>query len=237
MKILICDDERDSAAQLESLCLTYLKKAGISHTAQLTCITDASMIEAEDPDILILDIQMPGRDGISAKEVLCKTSGRPLIIFVTSHREAMPKAFGRNVVSFITKPATQFHIDAALQTAMNLLPRDIPICLDGRDRRQISSSEVAYITVDKAYTDLHLASAETIISQRMSLTAWEDLLRDMGFLRISSSCLANCRYIEDFGKDQITLECDLGVLQVSRRRKKECKAFYDTYCERMARLV
>lgn len=237
MKILICDDERDSAAQLKSLCLNYLEQAGILHRTQLTCIDDASMIEAEDPDILFLDIEMPGRDGLSAKDALCEKDGKPLIIFVTSHREAMPKAFGRNVVDFISKPATQFRIDVALETAINLLPRDIPIQLEGRDRRRISSADIAYITADKVYTDVHLAAGETVFNQRMSLTVWEELLSDIGFLRISSSCLVNCRYIADFSGERITLEDGLGVLQVSRRRKKACKAAYDAYCKRMARLI
>lgn len=145
MKILICDDERDSAAQLKSLCLNFLEKAGISHTAQLSCINDASMIEAKEPDILFLDIEMPGRDGLSAKDALCEKDGKPLIIFVTSHREAMPKAFGRNVVNFITKPATQFLIDASLETAINLLPRDISICLEEKvSRRRKKACKAAY---------------------------------------------------------------------------------------------
>lgn len=91
----------------------------------------------------------------------------------------MPEAFGRNVIHFLTKPTTQFHIDAALSTAVRLLPQDIPIQLDGREPPRISSADIAYIayiTVDKVYTDLRLATGETVCNQRMSLTAWEDLL-------------------------------------------------------------
>ena len=176
MKILICDDDRGSAEELKALCLAYLEKAGLSRSTQVVCAGDSSMIEAHEPDILLLDIEMPDRNGLAAKDELCQQDGKPLIIFVTSHREAMPEAFGRNVIHFLTKPTTQFHIDAALSTAVRLLPQDIPIQLEGREPRGISSADIAYITVDKVYTDLRLATGETVCNQRMSLTAWEDLL-------------------------------------------------------------
>lgn len=106
MKILICDDDRGSAEELKALCLAYLEKAGLSRSTQVVCAGDSSMIEAHEPDILLLDIEMPGRNGLAAKDELCQQGGKPLIIFVTNHREAMPEAFGRNVIHFLTKPTT-----------------------------------------------------------------------------------------------------------------------------------
>lgn len=235
MKILICDDDRDVVIQIQKYCNSYLKKENLLETTELICAGDGSNIEALEPDILFLDIEMPLRDGLSVKEEMCKSAGKPLIIFVTSHSEAMPEAFGCNVISFLTKPVTRFHIETSLETAIRLLPRDIPLQLEHHG--MISSFEVAYITVDRVYTNLYLISGEIISNQRRSLSAWENMLSEIGFLRISDNCLVNCRYIEDFGTSSITLESDMGVLNVSRRRKKNCQIAYDAYCERMARLL
>ena len=80
MKILICDDDRGSAEELKALCLAYLEKAGLSHSTQVVCAGDSSMIEAHEPDILLLDIEMPGRNGLAAKDELCQQGRKPLII-------------------------------------------------------------------------------------------------------------------------------------------------------------
>lgn len=233
MLVLICDDDRDCAIQLEKLCRSFFEKRDT--TAEIVSITEAEKIVEWNPDILLLDIEMPGIDGITVKEILCRQEEKPLIIFVSSHSEYMPNAFGRNVINFITKPATQFHIDASLETAMNHLPKDILIKLDSG--KIVSSGDIVYVTVDNVYTDVYLVSGEVLKNQRRSLSGWTDLLQEFDFIRISDQCLVNCKYIDKFDKETVMLEADLGTLKISRRRKTECRDYYRNYCRKVARLV
>lgn len=233
MLVLICDDDRECSLQLRKLCENYFEKTGV--TAELMLTAQAEEIAELDPDVLLLDIEMPGVSGITIKDALCRKAGKPLIIFVSSHSEYMPSAFGRNVISFITKPATQFHIDASLETAMNHLPKDILIKLDSG--KIVSSGDIVYVTVDNVYTDVYLVSGEVLKNQRRSLSRWTDLLQEFYFIRISDQCLVNCKYIDKFDKETVMLEADLGILKISRRRKTECKDYYRNYCIKVARLV
>ena len=54
--------------------------------------------------LLFLDIEMKGLTGIELKTLLEKTNPSIFIVFTTTHEEMMPEAFGRNVISFLTKP-------------------------------------------------------------------------------------------------------------------------------------
>ncbi len=233
MLVLICDDDNDCLLQLEKLCRNFFERRDIE--AEIISISEAEKIMEWNPDILLLDIEMPGIDGITVKDSLCRQSEKPLIIFVSSHNEYMPNAFGRNVINFITKPATQFHIDASLETAISLLPKGIVISLDSG--KTIISGNIAYVTVAGVYTDIYLASGEILENQRRSLAAWTSLLQDFDFIRISDQCLVNCRYIDDIDREKVVLEDGLGTLKISRRRKTECKDYYRSYCRKVARLV
>lgn len=233
MLVLICDDDIDCAIRLENLCRSFFETRDTA--AEIVSITEAEKIMEWNPDILLLDIEMPGIDGITVKEILCRQEEKPLIIFVSSHSEYMPNAFGRNVINFITKPATQFHIDASLETAMKHLPKDMAVQLD--DGKMVSSGDIVYVTVDNVYTDLYLVSGEVLQNQRRSLSAWTSLLQDFDFIRISDQCLVNCKYIDEMEKETVRLEADLGTLKISRRRKTECRDYYRNYCRKVARLV
>lgn len=233
MKILICEDERDCAQALAVQCMDFLTRSGIE--AEILTEYTAEKIIQHDPDILLLDIEMPGISGITAKDMLCQSDGKPLIIFVSSHTEMMPQAFGRNVISFIAKPARQFEIEESLETAIRLLPRDIGIDLEGGNT--VSSADIAYIAVDGVYTDVYLVSGKRVSNQRKSLSAWEETLQETDFLRVSDRHLVNCAYIQEINEEGAILEHSLGVLHISRRRKAACKESYRNYCKRMAKLV
>ena len=70
MLVLICDNDRDYAIQLEKLCCSFFEKRDTA--AEVVSITEAEKIRSWNPDILLPDIEMPGLDGITVKESLCR---------------------------------------------------------------------------------------------------------------------------------------------------------------------
>ena len=72
---------------------------------------------AEQPDILILDIEMPQKSGIEIKNELTKDD-KPLIIFATAYFEFMKEAFGKNVIGYMQKPVKKFEFDNYMKTAI-----------------------------------------------------------------------------------------------------------------------
>ena len=70
MKIIICDDREVELEILRSMCQEYAAENSLE--VDIVCTADAACIEAEQPDILILDIEMPEKSGIEVKNELTK---------------------------------------------------------------------------------------------------------------------------------------------------------------------
>ena len=233
MKILICDDSLHDVEEMKRLCTAYME--GHQMEGKIRGITEPRHIGDYDADVLILDIQMPGTSGIEIKETLMYKSKSPLIIFATNYAQAMKDAYGSNVIGFLTKPVDQRELWLYLDKAIKLLPEERKVKIN--DEESVGSETIVYITVEKVYTEVRFANGARRKNIRKPLHQWEEELSGMGFIRISDSCIVNCKYIDSFVDKEITLEGIAAPFAVAKRRVKDCKERYDRYCERMARYI
>lgn len=101
MRIGICDDSQQELQITENWCRKYFEQSKFSDLeVELVCSTEWENLAGQELDLLLLDIEMPERDGISIKEEI-GNGERPLIVFVTGYEEYMPRAFGKNVIGFV----------------------------------------------------------------------------------------------------------------------------------------
>lgn len=104
MNIVICDDERKVIEDVGSICREYLspdvKLYGFRSAESL--LKNLDKIEG-DIDLFILDIEMPGRDGLWLRKELERYRYGSSIIYLTSHDELVQEAFGRYVIGFVDK--------------------------------------------------------------------------------------------------------------------------------------
>ena len=100
-KILICDDDRDIAAALK----IYLEAEGYETVTAHDGAQALELAAREDPQLVLLDIMMPGMDGITAMAKLRETSNVPVIL-LTAKSEDADKVLGLNLGAddYITKP-------------------------------------------------------------------------------------------------------------------------------------
>ena len=109
MKALIIDDERLARKELASL---LEKHEGIEIVGEAANADEAETLIAEKrPDLLFLDINMPGRTGF---ELLESLDHAPQVIFVTAYDEHALKAFQVNALDYLLKPIDPERLDAAL---------------------------------------------------------------------------------------------------------------------------
>lgn len=103
----------DNPASLENLlaCLTGNDTVQVVGTAN-NGTDGVSLIEGKHPDLVFLDVEMPGKNGFEVIEAL---SHQPRIIFVTAHDKFAVKAFEVNGVDYILKPVSQKRVDQALE--------------------------------------------------------------------------------------------------------------------------
>lgn len=137
MRVLIADDEPLALGRLETAlaCIPEVELVGSSRTG-----TDAAaLIKRLQPDVAILDIHMPGRDGIGVVEGLQDEPQIPEIIFVTAFDHHAVKAFELCAVDYLSKPVPFERLRSALARARDRL--------SARDARQRFAELQALITV------------------------------------------------------------------------------------------
>lgn len=232
MKIVICDDREFEIEILKKLCEEYVSEH--IPEAEIVCTANPGRIAAEDPDILILDIEMPEKSGIEIKNELTE-GDRPLIIFATAYFEFMKEAFGRNVIGYMEKPVKKYEFNNYMKAAVNILSLETVIHIDSET--EVKSKDVLLIGTDNGYTEVEMTTGRKITGIRKSMKAWEEELQQYGFMRINDACIINCRYVKGFEGDNVVIK-DIGVkLRVSRRKKADCVKFYRTYRAKSSKYI
>lgn len=118
MNILIVDDEKLARDRLVRL----LEKTG-GHTVVGEASDGRSAItavEQQQPDVVLMDIRMPGMDGLEAARHLAKLDNPPAIIFCTAYGEHALEAFQTHAVGYLLKPVNAEQLEAALLSAARL---------------------------------------------------------------------------------------------------------------------
>lgn len=240
MKILVCDDQSREVEVIMSQCREYLESRNMEGTVEGT--TDPSKAREADADVLVLDIEMPGANGIEIKDQLAKKGRSPLIIFATNYADAMSRAFNTNVIGFLVKPVRPEELALFLDTAADHLTLNKRIYFD--DGTSASIKDIVWLTANKGYSDFLLTDGTTKDGGKKSIKAWDGELATYGFIRIDSGKLVNCAHIKEYWDEEVVMgdvkvsekkaAVDI-VVKISVRKQKECKAKYLAYCERMGK--
>lgn len=231
MKICICDDRKEDAAFLDGICKDYLKRKKL--TAEIICTQDPRVPLTGNFDLLFLDVEMPEMRGIEIKNRLMGQE-RPYIIFVTGYQGTITEAIGINVLGFLDKPVNPRLFESQMDLAVNLLGEGRMVDL-GRGRWKSSKDIVMFSTEDKYTKALMADGCRTELSER-SLSSWEEELSDQFFLRVDTSYLVNCKYIQDIEENAVVLSNGQRI-KMSRRRRKEVLTRFSEYIRRFGRFV
>ena len=230
INVLVCDDQPEIVEQMKTLLLRYEDEYG--RAMRILGVTSYDTAEDFPADLLFLDIEMPGRSGLSIRDELEKKSADSLIIFVTSHSEAVWDAFGRNVIGFFEKSMDYDRLCQLMKKFFDLY--SIYETANLEDGTQLAVGDIVWIQVKDIYSQVRLASGAKYTLRR-SLSVWESMLPAEDFLRISDTCIVGCRYVARLEKKGVRLDDCEELFPFSTRRKKGCEEKYLHYCRKMAR--
>ena len=150
-------------------------------------------------DLLLLDVQMPGRDGTQLAAELKRLPDPPAVVFVTAHAQHALQAFDLDAVDYLTKPVRRERLHAALQrVALRLalrpgaapagVPDDVPtIVVTDRGRVvRVPLADVLYFKAELKYVTLRTAEHTYVLDEALS-----DLEQRLGerFLRVHRNAL------------------------------------------------
>ena len=199
LRALLVDDE---ALAIRRLTRLLEKVEGVEVVASTTSARDAvSMIGSERPDLIFVDIAMPGLSGFEMIERI-DPSNRPAIIFVTAHDEHAVQAFDISAADYLLKPVSQPRLEEGVEKARFWLgaraerpsgpARDSIESLWAHSRREfvrIPVDEIDWIEGHGDYARIHGRHAQGLA--RTTLNALEERLDPGRFMRTHRSAI--CR--------------------------------------------
>nr|WP_137677058.1 LytTR family DNA-binding domain-containing protein [Parerythrobacter lutipelagi] len=116
LRTLIVDDEPLAVERMQVIC-AKLKDLSVVGTANDGAAA-LRLVDAIEPDLVLLDMTMPEMDGLSVARKLAKRSRRPAVIFVTAHDHFAVEAFDLDAVDYVLKPVTPDRLERAIDRAL-----------------------------------------------------------------------------------------------------------------------
>lgn len=172
----------------------------------------AEILQDEQIDLLFLDIQMPGLDGLS---FLRSLPHPPMTILVTAYEKYALEAFNLNVVDYLMKPVSFERFLQACIKAYELYnlqyataKKDLPdyfFVYVAYEQVKVSIPDIIYIEGMKDYVKIFLTSSPKPLITRMTLKALEEKLHTRRFVRIHKSYIIAADKIKAVKRDLITI--------------------------------
>lgn len=196
MKVVIVDDESLARERLRALLADHPDVELVAEADSGQAAIDAC--REHQPEVVLLDIAMPGMDGLAAAAELACLPAAPAVVFCTAYDAHALRAFEAAALDYLMKPIRAERLASALERARTFLA--------GRDRRPASGpaprqhlcarlrgslrvipvSEIRYLQAEEKYVVVHHARGEDLVED--SLKALEDEFGPR-FVRIHRNCL------------------------------------------------
>lgn len=232
MRILICDDEHIIIEKIREYLQEYFTLHGYE-MPEFVSFSDGDSLLADSgqKDILFLDIEMPGPNGIFVGSELKKANPNILIFITTAYMQYLDDAMRFQVFRYLTKPLEKERLFQNMDDAIRFYYRlaSTVIIDDGNTSTKISESDIIYIEAQARTTLVHTVSG--VYPAKKTIHAWIDTLNAGSFFQSHKSYIVNMKYVLEFNHEMITFDSDHGQAYLSRRKYKDFKKAYFIYLE------
>ena len=216
MNVLIVDDEPLARARLRRLLDALPGHACVGEAADGDQALDAC--RALNPDLVLLDIRMPGRDGLSTARALAALPAPPAVVFTTAFSDFAADAFDVGAVHYLLKPVSAERLAQALgRVAAAAVPN--LLVSRGSQVQRVALTDVLYVQAEAKYLTVHTREGEWLLED--SLARLESSLAPH-LLRIHRALLVNAQHLRGLQRDLdgrvwATVDGAGALLPVSRR--------------------
>jgi two-component system LytT family response regulator len=225
MRALVVDDEPLGRA---GVCDLLARDPEILVVGECGNAAEAlSAFRSLHPDLVFLDIQMPGTDGLGLAAQLQK-AGSPVIVFVTAHDQHALGAFDVRAVDYVLKPLDEERFAETLARAKQRVREQRPgawltrLSVQDKDRTVlVPVDQVVWFEAATSYVKVHVAGGVHLVRERMD--ALEARLDPAKFFRAHRSALVNLDRIKEvqpyFHGAHLIIMADGAQVRLSRRRR------------------
>lgn len=234
VNIGICDDKRESLDILQTMIQNVCR--GLDWVCEIrSFLNGVEMLEQiEEFQVVFLDIEMPGLDGIELGKQIKDRNPKCQIIMATGMVERFKEAFRIQAFRFITKPFSYSEVKEALGALKSgqFFLKFIDVYMQ-RIKYEISEEEIHYIRSYDGYAEVQVG--EKCFRRNSSLDELEKMLDERLFARISREVLVNLRWVQEVSSGSVLLGGK--KLHVSRRREGELRRKYIEYDIRYREII
>ena len=241
IKTILIDDEPDGIITLEMMLTKYCKQVEIVAKAN-DAFEGLENILLHKPDLILLDINMPGKTGIQMLEQLTERNFET--IFVTAHSDYILKALKMSAADYLLKPVDEDKLIAAINVAEKRIvenrekislkhvihnlqstnsPMEMKLCIPSvKGFIILKLDEIIYCEAERNYTIFHITNMPAITVAK-TLGDYDSLLEHSFFQRIHKSFLINLNHVKEYHKGEggTIIMTNGKEVEVSRRKKEE----------------
>ena len=228
MNIFICDDDNLVCEQIKTLCESYyighkLKRPDIYifHSGEDILASDIK------PDIVYLDIQMSGIDGIAVGNSLVKSYPAAIIIIITSFPEYLDEAMRFHVFRYISKPVESKRFMRNLEDAIsefNSIGGRIIVKCKGKTY-VLSAKDIIMVEVNPHCRNLTIHTVSDTYTTTQTLASIKSMLPSGSFYQSHRCHIVNMNYIMSYNNSRIYMENHL-YADIALRKYND---FFNTY--------
>ncbi|GMU42368.1 MAG: DNA-binding response regulator [Lysobacterales bacterium] len=191
-------------------------------------------VDRHDPDLVLLDIRMPGVDGLEVARRLALRESPPAVVFCTAYDEHALAAFEAEALDYLLKPVRRERLLGALERVRRYTGEAAPpsrVEVDGKRQRShicarvrgemklVAVSSISHFLADAKYVEVHHDGGSVLIED--SLVSLEEEFGER-FVRVHRNCLVARERIEGLGRNAagetvVRMRGSVGSLEVSRR--------------------
>lgn len=233
MKIAICDDEKI----LRSRIIDYIRLYNKSY--QITEYTNGRELlnSGECFDIIFLDIEMPGIDGMSVAERLRSRNVESRIIFLTSHIECIHDAFKVKAFRFLNKPIDLSAFNEAIRGAESEILNTEKVVINQRGKiYEVNLKDIVYLEAFGDGTYIY-DRFNNVYESTFQLKEWDARLWGKDFFKIHKSYIVALMYVKKVENNNLFLSSMDTVLTISRRNITGFKEAYLKFVKNNARVI
>lgn len=206
--IALCDDEMTDLINEKNLIEKVMPSVADNTKFEIDIFTSSQdMLNSNKIyNMIFLDVEMDGLNGIETAETLHKKSPSSLIFFVTHHEDYMDEALDNHAFRFWTKPISETRLAYGIQSAikrLNTYKRSIAVTVSKKTVK-ILLKDIIYIYHHNRLT--YIVTTNERIETYDTLRSVTEQITDDCFFQTHASCCVNLNYVTDYNKTDIICE-------------------------------